>query len=106
MSDLFHEALPSRAIDDVFLTMARCPQHTFLVLTKRAERMATWIKAWAALPNIWLGVSVEDQATADARAPWLLKVAARGWNTFIRYEPALGPVDWAEWIEDPLFDVG
>ena len=39
MSDLFHESLPDEAIDRVFAVMALCPQHTFQVLTKRAERM-------------------------------------------------------------------
>ncbi len=45
------------------------------------------------LPNVWLGVSVEDQATADARVPVLLDVPAA--VRFISYEPALGPVDLA-----------
>jgi protein gp37 len=39
VSDLFHENLPDEAIDRVFAVMALCPQHTFQVLTKRAERM-------------------------------------------------------------------
>src|SRR5271165_4569647 len=42
MSDLFHESLPNEAIDQVFAMMALCPQHTFQVLTKRAERMQKW----------------------------------------------------------------
>ncbi len=80
MSDLFHEDLPDEAIDRVFAVMALCPQHTFQVLTKRADRMRQWmprdpftaferllkggnagINHWP-LPNVWLGVSVEDQA--------------------------------------------
>ena len=48
---------------------------------------ATW-----PLPNVWLGVSVEDQATADERIPLLLECpAAVRW---VSYEPALGPVDF------------
>lgn len=42
MSDTFHEALPDEAIDRIFAVMALCPQHTFMVLTKRAERMRKW----------------------------------------------------------------
>jgi protein gp37 len=42
MSDLFHENLPDEAIDKVFAVMALCPQHTFQVLTKRAERMLAY----------------------------------------------------------------
>lgn len=43
MSDLFHESLPDDAIDRVFAVMALCPQHEFLILTKRAERMRDWV---------------------------------------------------------------
>lgn len=108
MSDLFHEALPDEAIDRVFAVMALCPQHTFQVLTKRAGRMLQWAKskpkrtgiAWGdmvgnwdhPLPNVWLGVSVENQALADERIPQLLQTPAA--IRFVSYEPALGPVDF------------
>lgn len=42
MSDLFHEAVPDETIDRVFAVMALTPQHTYQVLTKRAERMRAW----------------------------------------------------------------
>lgn len=48
------------------------------------------------LPNVWLGVSVEDQATADERIPLLLDCPAA--VRFVSYEPALGPVDFAPWL--------
>ncbi len=48
------------------------------------------------LPNVWLGVSVEDQATADERIPLLLQTPAA--VRFCSYEPALGPVDFTEWL--------
>ena len=49
------------------------------------------------LPNVWLGVSIEDQSTADERIPLLLDTpAALRW---VSYEPALGPVDFAKWLE-------
>jgi protein gp37 len=48
------------------------------------------------LPNVWLGVSVEDQATADERIPWLLKTPAS--VRFVSYEPALGPVNFKHWM--------
>ena len=51
------------------------------------------------LPNVWLGVSVEDQATADERIPLLLRTpAAVRW---VSYEPALGPVDFGRYIGGP-----
>lgn len=117
MSDLFHPALPDSAIDRVFAAMATSPRHTFLVLTKRPDRMLLWSRrpvreyvggwgkgnlrqfvpgiTWGGewpLPNVWLGVSVEDQATADARIPLLLQTPAL--KRFISYEPALGPLDF------------
>lgn len=49
------------------------------------------IETHVIIPNVWLGVSVEDQKTADERIPWLLKTPAA--VRFISYEPALGPVD-------------
>jgi protein gp37 len=59
------------------------------------------------LPNVWLGVSVEDQATADERIPLLLQTpAAVRW---VSYEPALGPVsffgpDSPTWNRDASLD--
>jgi protein gp37 len=50
MSDLFHENVPDEWIDRVFAVMALCPQHTFQVLTKRAERMRTYVSAARAVP--------------------------------------------------------
>lgn len=96
--DLFHEAVPDEWIDQVFAVMASAPQHTFQVLTKRAGRMREYTVArqhrpagFMLLPNVWLGVSVEDQAAADERVPLLLQTpAAVRW---ISAEPLLGPVD-------------
>jgi protein gp37 len=96
MSDLFHEKVELEWIDRIFDVMGRAPQHTFQVLTKRPVSMRSYMRGryrenngWS-LPNIWLGVSVEDQATADERIPLLLQTpAALRW---VSYEPALAPV--------------
>jgi protein gp37 len=112
-SDLFHEGLADEAIDRVFATMALCPQHTFQVLTKRPERMLAFmsrenivrgpgIRGGWNLPNVWLGVSVEDEPTADARIPLLLKTPAA--KRFVSYEPALRRIDFEPWLEP--FDWG
>lgn len=105
MSDLFHEALPDEAIDRVFAVMAVATTHTFQVLTKRPKRMLEYISTTRMLnvdgtlappqilPNVWLGVSVEDQKTADERIPLLLQTPAA--IRFVSYEPALGPVDFS-----------
>jgi len=65
MSDLFHERIPFEFIDEVFDVMRRAPQHTFQVLTKRADRMLAWHRSHNDAPipgHIWLGVSVETPA--------------------------------------------
>lgn len=122
MSDLFHEKLSNEDIDQVFSVMALTPWHLYLILTKRAERMAEylgngqtltrieqamdqpkWIKLPAGksfrrwpetwpLPNVWLGVSVENQQYADERISHILRTPAA--KRFVSYEPALGPVDF------------
>lgn len=58
------------------------------------------------LPNVWLGVSVEDEKRADERLPLLAEVRAQGWRTFASVEPLIGPIShgftnrWqaAEWV--------
>lgn len=89
--DLFHEHVPWTWIDRVFSVMLAAPQHQFLVLTKRAERMRMFCSGRITLLNVWLGVSVEDQRTADVRIPVLLATpAARRW---ISAEPLLEAID-------------
>ncbi len=104
MSDLFHEKVPDEWIDRIFWIMEQVEWHTFQILTKRAQRMLAWHRRWTGggkrfpqsatrsiLPNVWLGVSVEDQKAADQRIPLLLQTpAAVRW---VSYEPALGPLD-------------
>ena len=118
MSDLFHENVSDETIDQIFSVMVQCPQHIFQVLTKRPERMQSYMEScqmgaddvggrfpW---DNVWLGVSVEDQKSADERIPHLLRTpAAVRW---LSVEPMLGPVDlakagWNFHDFDPEFDV-
>lgn len=120
MSDLFHEDVPWSFLDQVFRVMLKARQHTFQALTKRPARMLGYFapfkpdgegyvtrdgsramgkpvsgpifsdNRWPA-PHIWLGVSVENQQTADERIPLLLQTpAAVRW---VSVEPLLGPVD-------------
>jgi protein gp37 len=125
MSDLFHEDVPDELIDRAFAVMALAPQHTFQVLTKRSARMREYCStegiryriedaayemeakhyplpiAWP-LPNVWLGVSVEDQKRADERIPDLLATpAAVRW---ISAEPLLGPVDIRPYMPNALWN--
>jgi len=116
MSDLFHNEVPDEFIARVFAVMLASERHTFQVLTKRHARMRSLLRrdafreqvereavdrygihvdvcaadTWP-VPNVWLGVSVEDQRWADIRIPALLDtLAAVRW---ISVEPLLGPVD-------------
>jgi len=132
-NDLFHEDVPFEFIARVWWVMGQCAgfldpsrfrPHTFLILTKRPDRMrdflAGWCKPeirkgwienlgevydWASgpkywpniLPNVWLGVTAENQEQADKRIPILLQTpAAIHW---VSYEPALGPVDLRPWLK-------
>lgn len=118
MSDLFHADVPDEFIARVWNVMAHAPRHRFIVLTKRPERMCAWLSSvvkwrgepsiWMArdpldlivgyqwpLPNVWLGVSVEDQPAADERITLLLRTQAA--VRLVSYEPALGPVDFRQW---------
>lgn len=111
MSDIFHESIPTETVLQIFEVMALAKRHTFQILTKRPARMkylltygekmecesAEHHRLLCTMPlsNVWLGVSVEDQKTADERIPLLLETpAAVRWAS---YEPALGPVDFHRW---------
>lgn len=119
MSDLFHPWVPDEWIDRIFVVMALASKHTFQILTKRPDRMAQylgrhdiclrwqeriaymadgdidvdeaiqWTRKW--LPNVWIGVTAENQETADERIPLLLHTPAA--LRFVSVEPMLGPVD-------------
>jgi protein gp37 len=105
MTDLFHEDIPFEWIFNVFSMMSgRAFLHTYQVLTKRPQRMLAymnWMIKRAPItkhppPNIWLGVSVEDQATAGERIPLLLQTPAA--VRFVSYEPALEQVDFQDYL--------
>ena len=123
MSDLFHENLPDEAIDAVFCVMSAADRHDFQVLTKRSGRMRRYfsvdridrlatksrqmfergvlpnhgLAAWP-IPNVWLGVSAEDQERADERIPDLLRTPAA--VRFVSAEPLLGPIRMREKLGD------
>ncbi len=124
MSDLFHEQVPDEFIWHVFQIIADCPAHTFQILTKRPERMLEILQGrfWRNfgpssrggdfhaliikgeqresdvpfLPNVWLGVSVENQRAADERIPLLLQTPAA--IRFLSCEPLLGSLDLGKWV--------
>ena len=87
MSDLFHEKVPFDYIASVFDVMRRSPQHTFQVLTKRAERMAEFCNGATVPENVWLGVSVENRKYGLPRIPVLRGIDAP--IRFLSIEPLL-----------------
>lgn len=118
MSDLFHDSVEDEWIDKVFAVMAMSTQHTFQLLTKRPERMRDYLRSKAPkgdasiarqinsfhhslgdrrgileLPlfNVWLGVSIENQAAANERVECLVQTPAA--VRFVSAEPLLGPID-------------
>lgn len=124
-TDLFGDWVSDAMIDMVYAVMALCPQHTFQVLTKRPERLASYhatpdrtlriasamdaveekynsMRLWTTtidrwpLLNVWVGVSVEDQQRANERIPALLGVPAV--VRYVSYEPALELVDFRPWL--------
>lgn len=98
MTDVFGEWVPQKWCFEFLDGMAAAPLQTFQVLTKRADVMRQRVTAWlfarglAQVPaHIWLGISVENQATADQRIPELLGIPAA--VRFLSCEPLLGPID-------------
>jgi protein gp37 len=87
------------AVRQTWLTMRHCEWHTFIVLTKHPQRMYDFYK-WTidkypsygfSYPNIWLGVTAENQEQADKRIPILLQIPSA--IKFVSIEPMLGAVD-------------
>ena len=124
MGDPFHHAVPDDYIDRMWGVMALCPEHLFLVLTKRPERMAEYTRTpdrrgritvlmnaqckgkpqlytsqtepWP-LPNVVLGTSIENQPAADERLPHLSRCRAP--VLFVSCEPLLEEIDLSPWID-------
>jgi protein gp37 len=89
MSDLFHARVPASYVLRVFNVMARTPQHTYQVLTKRPRRARLLADSLPWPSNVWLGVSVES-ADYFHRVDELRRVPAA--VRFLSCEPLLGPV--------------
>lgn len=126
MTDLFGSFVEDAWIDRMFAVMAKCPQHTFQILTKRPERMLEYCNhsttpgrvfgllgvgggaptlfraaaerliAWP-LPNVWLGTSCEDQGPFEDR--WPLLRGTKAALRFLSLEPLLGRIDMCEQLK-------
>jgi protein gp37 len=99
MADVFED---DRRLDDerakLWQTIRVTPALTWQLLTKRPHNFhlapSEWVsKGWP--PNVWLGVTAENQERADKRIPLLLQQQCA--KRFVSYEPALGPVDFGRY---------
>lgn len=89
MSDLFHKEVPLDLIQKVFAVMNQCPPLIFQVLTKRGDRLEEVCSELIWTPNIWMGVSVENEDVKH-RIDSLRKVPAA--VRFLSCEPLIGPL--------------
>jgi len=110
MSDLFHDKVPKFAIDNVLEIIAANPLHTFIVLTKRPQNLddklyepdpemapIRELGGGDYLPNLWLGISAENQKCFDKRIGYLLDIPAA--KHIVSLEPLLGPINLGEHIK-------
>lgn len=101
MSDLFHEDIPDQYLDQVFSVIRNTPQHTYQILTKRADRLPEYFRNRGCPENVWLGVSVEDRQHGVPRIDYLRQVDAH--IRFLSVEPLLedvGEIDLSDihWV--------
>lgn len=98
MGDLLYSKVSLWQIEDVYKVIRDCPQHQFLILTKRPDRQVRLeyeVPAFFKLPdNAWFGISAEDQDTFDDRVKSLREVSCK--NKWISFEPLLGDIDIAQ----------
>lgn len=94
MSDVFHGKVPFSYIDQIFQTIRDTPQHTYQMLTKRADRLAEYFQTRTPPDNAWIGVSVENRRHGVPRIDALRRVPAH--IRFLSVEPlleGLGEID-------------
>lgn len=87
MSDIFHEKMPLDYLDKIFTVIEQTPQHTYQILTKRAERMYDYLSKRIIPKNIWLGVTVENKKEGLPRIDKLRQLNAS--VLFLSVEPLL-----------------
>jgi protein gp37 len=92
MGDICHPNVLWPWVEHVLEVVNMCPQHTFMFLTKRPERLPeVFYGVGECFDNFWLGVTVCNQQEADEKIPLLLRVPAA--KHFISIEPMLAPID-------------
>ena len=87
MSDIFHEEMPEEYLDRIFEVIENTPQHTYQILTKRADRMLQYLSKRDIPKNTWLGVTVENRKEGLPRIDKLRNLQAS--VKFLSVEPLL-----------------
>lgn len=94
LADVFDNEVPGQWRHDLWELIHETPHLTWLLLTKRignAEQPMTWrYLSWP--PNVWLGITVVNQAEADRDIPKLLQIPAT--KRWLSCEPLLGPISF------------
>ncbi|WP_067734456.1 DUF5131 family protein [Novosphingobium naphthalenivorans] len=92
-----HKSIRPEWREAVWHAARTCPDVILMILTKRPQNIPAYLPAdWGSgYPNVWIGVTAENQTEADRRRAHLEAIPAA--EKFVSYEPALGPVDWAGW---------
>ncbi len=101
MTDTFHEDASDETILEWFKIMSDCPEHTWIVLTKRINRAYNFYKKYGPMPsNIWLGTSIENRISLHRlRKLKRINVGIR----FVSFEPLLEDIgeidlDGISWV--------
>jgi protein gp37 len=102
LADIFDNKAPSSWREDLFALIRECDQLNWLLLTKRPQNILKMLPSdWGdGYPNVWLGMTAEDQPHFDQQWNHLQKIPAL--IKFISYEPAIGPLRLPAY--DPLPD--
>ncbi len=102
LADVFDNEVPAEWRADLFDLIARTPHLDWLLVTKRIGNVGRMVEAATCMThlpgNVWLGITVVNQAEADRDIPKLLATPAA--VRFLSMEPLLGPVDMARWLDD------
>ncbi len=99
LADVFDDEVDSTWRHDLWRLIENTPNLEWLLLTKRPQNWSSLMPSvMTPVPNVRLGVTIENQKAADIRMPYL-QVFGYWWKTFVSYEPAIGRVDWWPWLD-------
>lgn len=91
MGDLFHSLVMVKWVDQIIEVIRKCPQHTFMILTKRPKNFMSYLEVFNLPKNIWLGVTIENNGEAGRRIEQLLEIPSS--VRYVSIEPMLSSID-------------